>query len=461
MNQISYIESKSLRSRLFWLCFIFYFDPGGILYLLTGPDLIGRFDWSDLFFFLMYALYIFDKKNNKQYYTKLPLALKVFFPVWFIYYYVVVGWIIPEISLSEYMTFIYRIRYVLFAVLLMAPVNYFTQKCPSYLLFNHTVTIIVAIFMLITIFTGIELVYVLERSRGFINITRYLIQGLGFISLSFYIWIAYLIFRPQVFEKKRIMFSGLAFLMILLLAVVRRAYVNMVVLMVLILLLKYYLSGSKKIITTITRLSAPIIFVILLFYLFFPSYIKSVAGLYDSTVSTFKGENYFYTNEKDVRLSLKNDFILNIIKKNVIWGTGYDSKWYEGEGTNKDYEGSDYPVLAALSQLGIVGFIMFLPFYLIFFKQLRLSIKYVKRYKEKIFCKLQTDNLFSYLFLIWIATGGLVLINIINYTYLFACANNRFYSTIYFYFALFLGSFYLIRKMILQDESSQNNIFHN
>jgi hypothetical protein len=79
---------------------------------------------------------------------------------------------------------------------------------------------------------------------------------------------------------------------------------------------------------------------------------------------------------KDARLGFGKKELQKKIDENFIVGTGFDNRWRVSE--EAGWEASDYPFLAAIAMVGILGLLIFLPVYIHLGKSMVTDLKYFK-----------------------------------------------------------------------------------
>ena len=111
----------------------------------------------------------------------------------------------------------------------------------------------------------------------------------------------------------------------------------------------------------------------------FPKYLDAgTAGLQEAANVIQYGQTS--SGKKDVRLGFGKEFMQDLIKKNYVFGTGFDNRW-RGTGDKAGYETSDYPLLSAIAMYGIIGLLIFLPIYITLVRAVIFDIKFLKKHK--------------------------------------------------------------------------------
>ena len=110
---ISYKWISDGAQHLFWISFIFYFDPGGFFSGFSEGSIVWRIKYYDVFFLLMMSSWMLsDLWKNKISYEKNRFS---FFTVGItlcsLYFLVVFGYIIPNIyGYEDFLLFLQKNR---------------------------------------------------------------------------------------------------------------------------------------------------------------------------------------------------------------------------------------------------------------------------------------------------------------------------------------------------------------
>ena len=120
--------------------------------------------------------------------------------------------------------------------------------------------------------------------------------------------------------------------------------------------------------------------------LFAPNYIKTASELFtNSLIELGLVEARNSSLQNDLRMSLTAKVgIVNAIRQNFYIGTGYDQNWFMGDGGEQEWEGADYVFLGAFGMYGLIGLILFLPFYFLSISVMIRFMKIVRKNYERI-----------------------------------------------------------------------------
>ena len=147
----------------------------------------------------------------------------------------------------------------------------------------------------------------------------------------------------------------------------------------------------------------------------------------------------------DNRLSLSGKIgIIDAIKESPFFGTGYDPSWFTGDGGENEWEGADYIFLGSLAQFGVVGLILFLPFYIMAIKIIRNLLFVIRANFSYI---LKESSILRPAVLVGLAASVEFIRNIIEYpNWFFPIATTAYAPRLFIYFGLLLGSLMQINK---------------
>ncbi len=377
----TFLEKKAIVDYTFWLLIFAITDTGGIISSYGFSIRIAQ----NVLLVAIYLLFLFASNlrgftriSNDRDFIKVIRILLIWFLVYFILWFTVLNDSYSVLSLSERLI---KTRHYFTNWLLIIPVYYFVVYRGSSLFLNLFVSIatLLTILLLISVFTGINLVQYNAFSRGFIEINRISLAGSDILYLGLYLIIAVILVPKKIYSKRRnrIIIAGVAVLVIYLMSLTRRYYFYILFAYIISEFLSHYLFKKKALLSW--KAIIGIIITITASALIFPNYTKAVfAGI----ETVFADESQVYGSTKK-RLSLTaHTETTELIKENLWLGTGYMNEWYStAEEAKQGYgvEGGDYILLSSLAMFGIVGLVLFLPFYFLLYKRLINSIKHYRR----------------------------------------------------------------------------------
>jgi hypothetical protein len=382
-----------LYDKIFWICFIFYFDPGGIQTKYFQNDIFSRVNFSDLLFVIMISMFLMVQyKPDMDSDSQLPSIKKllVFYLIWISYYVVVFGLITFQGNKFDLLDFIRRSRNIFMIILLIYPIYTFTvrsiEKFYKYLML---ISIVFLIGFFITIWTNFKIMPILEYKRYYIDENRKIFYGYGDMLLLINLFMVHLIFKIKQNHKILVSICGILMILANALSITRRLYVSFIFYFIIYIYL-YKKYNYKPIVNSRSlKILVMIIVGIIAINLIVPKIIQISVKTFENIYNTYVLKEKEANKRKDLRLTLKHPFFISLFKKNMYFGTGYDKNWLTGErlSLNKNYQTSDYPLLSTLAAFGIVGLLVFSGYYFWLFKFLyylykRYMYNYIKYIDE-------------------------------------------------------------------------------
>lgn len=439
--------------KLFWFSLIMYSDPGGYLfYYFKGAILPGKLSFQDFFSLLMILLYILlPKKEINSTYSEITKVIKpnigkliIFISIYLFYFFFAFGIIIPDSSLGMILNFIRQTREVFFYMVLVYPVFIFTlRSLPLFIKYFLYSSLIILIFQLATIYTGIQFIPIVTAERQFLyGATRYFLGSYGMLPILPNLAMVMFLFKIKIPRRKLILFLGLLMSFSWILSITRRHILGMII--VFFMYYFFYQKWNHKPIIS-SKFIRPAFVIIIAFIslsLLFPSQAKNTFVAIENTYSTFiLGEETVY-GKQDTRLQFDQTFFISLINNSPILGTGYTPNWFVGEGKSEggQYEASDYPFLAALAAFGVLGLVVFSYYYLWLIKYLRHIYFYLKG-------NLKIINVNSQEFLFVVTFFGYFTYVLFQYMNWFGAMGLRNAGSNFFIIAIFYGSLVRLRKI--------------
>lgn len=375
---ILFKEKASGIDYFFWICFLLYFDPGGFFDFYFNQYIFRQISYNDLLFFLMfgtairinyghYLNYIFRYERSFKFFL-------VFILIWIFYYIFIWGIVISDQLFNALPTILIKTRRNLYTYLLVLPVFVFSVRSLKvfFKLLFYT-SFIVLILFFISILLNINLVPIYSYDRGFISGTRIFMYSYGLIFLTIYFASSLLILNIHIKRKQLFYITGLLMAVAWLVSITRNQIIGMIIVFISIFILKNLATGRHVFKGTIRFIAIGSVIIALLFILS-PKYLNySVSAIEETLYLAQHGESS--EGKEDVRLNLQNEFLREIIRSNIVFGTGYSPNWFAGQDKARGYETQDYPFLASLAQYGIFGLIIFSYYY---FFLLRFIIRFIK-----------------------------------------------------------------------------------
>ncbi|MCF8367430.1 MAG: hypothetical protein K9G76_00210 [Bacteroidales bacterium] len=444
---------------LFWVSIVFYIDPGGYLtYYLNGR--IFGLHYQFTFVTLAYICFFLRFKNpeilineNKEISGYIWKTL-----LWFMYYLLIYGWLNTSYVDLPFQ-FITRGFRVIFQGFIVIPIIYFAIiRLKLFLNLLTWSTIFILLLYVASVITGGEYVPFMSGDRGFLNATRYFMYGYGIIYFLIPLSFAYLFSRYK--PNLPVLMGGILVSIMIFISITRRYIVGLFEYYLIILIIFTYIEHGKlfKGIRRVFSLRNIGFFLLFLFVLslLFSEYLDFAI---EAAKESYNVMVYGKTSSgaQDVRMSLFGKVgIVDAIRENFWFGTGFDPAWGTGDGGKNEWEGSDYIFLSAFAMYGLIGLLIFLPFYLIAFKVLRNFISLIRDYRNLIYTH---KNLFELPVIIGIAAASEFIKNIIEYPNWFYPIGATGWSPQYFiFFGLLLGSYFTLKyNLQLFAQNSNKN----
>ncbi len=370
---------------IFWITFILFTNPGGILKILgqSGDD-GGGIKVSDLLYFVMFMCFIFIhrniKINNDIAYKKIIKHLLIFL----FYYFVVFSFMIPILKgnpLYSPISTLIKTRHSFINIsLVMLVYNFYLRSHELfYRLFLYS-SILVILLYSVGVFTGLDIIPIRTMDRKFIETKRLLMLDYGLMPILTTMAVVVIIFKFEIKYRKLILMAGALMFLAWLLAIFRRYIFGTIITLFITIMFHNYLKRKSLIsMSKLVNIAMYMIVFVVIIQFTFPEYNRATVEAVKETVYVMqRGESS--TGKKDVRFGSGKAFMQEMVRKNYLVGTGFDNRWRSKEGDNAGYEATDYPLLGAIAMYGILGMLIFLPVYIILIKCLKYDIKYFRKY---------------------------------------------------------------------------------
>ncbi len=440
---------KDKFTIIFWWIVILYLDPGGLLDTnFRGPLLY----LSQNFILSFILLYLYKRKNNEsnmyllsersiRFYIYIMIIWNIYYSLWF--------YGLNNLYYPGFLQVFTHNARMIGQGLLVIPIIYFTVSSSDYFLEKTSViTIIVLVLFFISAYTPFKILEVFVYDRGFMSKDRFFLYGIGLIYFSLPIFISYFVLSFK--RNYKIVFAGLLVVVYIFITVTRRDIIG---------ILEYLI-----IISILIGLSSKILFLQKTFYFFRLKYIyiylfliisayiinsKAVSSIEDNIVVSFRtlvGLESYGTKD-DMRLSFTENYrITNAIQNNLWGGTGFDPAWMNSEGGDYGWEGADFVFLSCFAMYGIVGLLIFFPFYFVVLYGIISGIKMIRNNWDILS---MNKVKFNTLLILFFASSSEFIKNIIEYPNWFIPIGMLNGTQLYFiYLGLLYGSYYGIRNEI-------------
>lgn len=376
---------RKLVDYVFWITFIVFTNPGGILEAFGEDSGSGGVNATDFLFVILIGCFLVTfKKTDREKDVTFNKTKKYLF-IFLAYFVIVFGFFVPIFRDSQEYTpvfFIIKNRMAFMNITLFVLIyKFYLRSYPIfYKIFIYSSIIIIPLFI-ISIVTGLDILPVLDFRRNFTTLQRKFMVDYGLMPLLIPMGIIMLIFKFGIKYKKHIIAGFILLFLSYILSITRRYIFGTFIVLILGLIFNSYV--LRKPLFSLKGLIKASMFSIVIFYGFyfsFPKYVDAGVLAFNETVHVIRyGETS--SGQKDERLGFKRTFIVNLIKKYPYFGTGFDNRWRTAEGDIQGYEAADYPLLGATAMMGFFGLLVFLPIYIILVRTLYCDIKFLRRYK--------------------------------------------------------------------------------
>lgn len=444
------INNNKIIDHIFWITFLFFTNPGGILSALGEDSSDGGVNVTDFLMLILLGCYaVLSFKSNKINDHSFYGALK-FVIAFLIYYLVVFGFFVPLLKGNpNYLAFTAFIKMrhgVINVILLLIVYEFFLRSYELFFKYFLFLSIIVMIMFLITTLGSFELLPIRTMNRSFVDTQRLLMENYGLMPLLIPLGAVLLIFKFDVKYKKAIILAFVLMFIVWLLSLIRRNIFGTFIYVFLALMLNNYI--QHKALISLKKVAVILLYGVLLvglIQLTFPKYLEAGVVAGKETINVIKyGETTGGT--KDTRLGFGKEFMQDLIVSNYVFGTGFDNRWRTSEGDKAGYEASDYPLLSAIAMSGIVGLLIFLPIYIVLIKTLHFDLKYLRKNKMD---KKSLELLFLILFILYFIFDLLQYMNWFLPLSLFSHSGHKSWF-------VFLAMYFASRRLYYLREKERN-----
>lgn len=370
---------------VFWIAFIIFTNPGGILAAMGENSADGGINITDLIYVVLVGCFLLVFRKNKISNDKSYRSIAKYLVIFLVYYFLVFSFILPKLKgIHSYSLFfiLIKIRHSFIHISLFFIVyEFFLRSYPIFFkLLLYSSVIVISLFF-ISVFTGIDILPIYRWERRFIEIKRLVLTSYGLMPILIAMGIVVFVFKFKIKYRKMFMIGFALMYTTWLLSLFRRhIFGTFIVIFVALMLFNYI---QKKALVPVKKVFSIIFYFLILVLIMqftFPEYVEGGLAAGKETIHVVK---YGKTSlgKEDVRLGAGKDFLQNIIAENYVFGTGFDNRWRTLDGNKAGYEASDYPFLGAIAMYGVFGLLFFFPIYIVLFRALRFDIRFLRRYK--------------------------------------------------------------------------------
>jgi len=367
---------------LFWILFMFYSNSGGAQNALGINELGGGLNINDIIFVLFSILYFIKKPIYNIRRSRLSLNIKRHAIIYLFYMMLVFG-ILTPLYTNNYTSILFnsiKIRYIFYNIsLLFFTYKFFIRNSYAFFQVFLIYSLLILVLFLQSLLTDINILPRVIAPRGFINLDRQMLVSYGFIQLLIPLGSIVIATKYSFNHKNLIIILYILMLITWIVSITRRHIIGSLFYLLIAFLLNNYIRGKRILsLNMIFKFISILLILVGLIFIITPIYYQSSIQAIKETLHVIK---YAETTSgiKDERLMLSKDALVNKFKENPYFGTGYDQRWKTAD--KEGYESSDYPLLAAFAMAGIIGVLVFLPFYLFLIRMIIFDLKVIKKYK--------------------------------------------------------------------------------
>ena len=428
--------ADNLTNYLFWVLFILFTNPGGVVNALNIYYITAKINISDLIFILLSICYYIIPKAHTVYDTEF-FKIKKYLLIFLIYYLVVFVVIVPMFnanigySLQENLI---KSRYTLYVIFVTIYIyDFFKRSSDIFIKVFLFSSIFILTLFIITVLTNTNILPRSLVNRGFVNINRNLMYSEGLMPILVPLGVVTIVFKLKIKHKKLILIGFALMLITYLLELWRRNIIAVLIFIFLAVLLDALITKQiKRLVNNSIKIIITFILLITIMFFLFPRYLNAAYIGIEQSFSVIENKSDTSGNH-DVRMTLNRPFINNIFYKHPFFGTGFDNRWRTKSGDTAGYEAADYPFLSALAMFGVVGLLFFFPLYYKIFKSLKSDFEYLRLNYYTI------DRTILFLILVcFILYFSFDLLQYFNYFQ--AASNSDFYYYWYFYLAFYAAA---------------------
>lgn len=369
---------------LFWIIFILFTNPGGIQQALGIYEFgIGGTNLNDYLFVLLLFLYIILPHRQIRKTKDYRLVKKYLF-IFSTYYFLFFIYLTPIIKDTNSQNIIFNLiksRWVFYSIsLFFITYKFFLHSYKVFFKLLAYSSVIILLIFFISVITGLELLPYEDISRGFIDMSRYILLSYGLMPLLVPIGVILVVYKFNIDYRKVLLTAAIMMFLAWLISLTRRHIFGAFIYVFLATILYNYIKGKKLIsFIPIFRIIFASSIIIVVVYFSFPKYIDGGIKTFETTVYVIQhGETE--EGHIDKRLGFNRTFIVDLFKDNPIVGTGFSNNWRTSAGDKAGFEASDYPLLSAFAMTGIVGILLFLPIYILLIKYIYNDIRMLRRF---------------------------------------------------------------------------------
>lgn len=429
---------SKIVDHLFWISFLIFTNPGGILFALGEDSGDGGINMTDLIMVVLVGCYVVVKMNSEANNDQSFIGLRNALIIFCIYYLVVFGFFVPtlknNLNYSLVKSLIKMRHGVINIVLFFVVYEFYLRSYKLFLKYFIYSSIFVILLFLGTNMMGLDILPVKVMDRSFVDTQRLLMVNYGLMPLLISMGAVTLTFKFKIKYQKLIYIGFILMFICWLLSIIRRNIFGTFIIIALSLMFYNYLRHQPLIsLQRVVGLMFYGLLIVGIIQLTFPKYLEAgiIAG--QETLYVIQhGETS--AGKKDARMGLGKDFMQELIVENSFFGTGFDNRWRTSDGDKAGFEASDYPFLAAIAMSGIFGLMFFIPIYYILIKTMILDVKYLRHHQ------LDVKSLETFMLILFLVYYLYDLLQYMNWFLPLSLFSHSGHKSWYVFLAMYLGA---------------------
>ena len=376
-------DKNKIVDHLFWIVFLIFTNPGGILIAFGEDSGDGGINITDLLMVPLMGFYLAVNYNKDSVSDESFQRMKIALVVFTLYYLLVFGFFVPTLKGSygfKAVNAFVKMRHgVINVILFLMVYDFYIRSYKLFLKYFLYSSLFVITLFLTTNMMGLDILPVKVMNRSFVDTQRLLMVNYGLMPILITLGAVMMTFKFKI-KHKTLIYAGFVLMFICwVLSIIRRNIFGTFLIILVSMMFYNYLKHKPLI--SIQRVFSIVFYVVIVIgvvQLTFPQYLEAGVVAGKETLYVIQhGETT--EGKKDARMGLGKEFMQDLITDNWVFGTGFDNRWRTSEGDKAGFEASDYPFLAAIAMSGIVGLLFFLPIYIILIRTMIFDIKFLRK----------------------------------------------------------------------------------
>jgi hypothetical protein len=290
------LGSLKYPDYIFWIAVTLFLDPGGYIQTYVPRTLLGGLKITDLTFVLLFIPLISPKIKLKSFFIQRDNQWIVLFLLTYtlVYHIFVYGYIAPGGNINNVLDLLQYQRLTLWGFLSIIPAYiFFRRNYKLFFKFAITTSLILMLFYIIRLTTGLNIVPIWEFERGRNSgIMRVALLGYGFAQWFLYMLFIKIIFRLRLPKINWFYFIAITIFIAEILTLTRRVIFSMIFQFFLVYYLHQQMMGKSLLSLKLRKVLLFGFGLILVLYMIAPKYINyTLIGVEDAISIVQKGSN--------------------------------------------------------------------------------------------------------------------------------------------------------------------------